>query len=83
MSQSDAPVRAHSLILNAGGDSAQELARELESLAFRLRTEGVTVGWGGGPSASSIYSYRVEPGQTHERYFQEVDAWLAARPARA
>ena len=79
MPQSDAPVRAHSLILKAGGDSAEELARELESLAFRLRTEGLTVGCGGGPSASSIYSYRVAPTQTHELYFRQVDAWLAAK----
>jgi hypothetical protein len=70
------PERAHTIILKAGGDTAQELAWELRSLADRIERGELTVGAGGGPSAGSTYSYRVAPEQTHQKYFQEIDAWL-------
>lgn len=43
----------------------------------------MTVGTIGGPSVGSNYSYRVLPEQTHDKYFRDIDEWLARDSARA
>lgn len=75
----DTPLRAHTFIASLGADSAKELAGLLEHLAFQLRTGQLSVGTTGGPSSGGSYSYRINPEQTHERYFQEIEQWLAER----
>ena len=73
------PFRAHSIVLTAGGDTAELLAWELRPLADRIERGSLTVGLSGAPSGHSTYSYRVAPEQTHDSYFQQVDAWLASQ----
>ena len=74
----DAPERAHSLIAKVGADTAKDLARELRFMADRIDMDELSQGCGGGPSAGSIYSYKVRP-VSHDDYFRRVAAWLAAR----
>lgn len=73
--------RAHTLILKAGADSAEELAWELRHLADMLEQGKLTVGCIGGPSAGTVYSYRMRPEQTHDVYFQQIKEWLAEERA--
>lgn len=75
------PERAHTLICKAGGDTPSDLANELRSLALRIERDELTTGCIGGPSCGSIYSYKVAPDQTHDAYFQQIDAWLKDRQA--
>ena len=75
----DKPHRAHSLVGVFSADTAEGLACELERFADDIRREGVTVGVSGSPSGGAIYSYRIAPEQTHDKYFEELQAWLAKR----
>lgn len=68
--------RAHSLIMKVEADSEDALVHELEHVIFRIRTNQITCGTMGGYSTSNIYSYCVDPGMTHDLYFQQIDAWL-------
>lgn len=77
------PQRAHTLICKVGADTAERLAEELRIMADRIDRGEMTVGCIGGPSAGSLYSYRVQPEQTHDAYFQQVDEWLEQQKAAA
>jgi hypothetical protein len=74
-----APERAHTIVLDAQADTADDLARELRFLADRVERGDITVGCIGGSVAGSLYSYRVRAEQTHEVYFQAVAEWLRGR----
>lgn len=74
--------RAHSLVLVAGADTANDLAAELRFMAQRIEQGNITEGCSGGPSCGSTYSYRVSPEQTHAVYFKQIDEWLAAERAK-
>ncbi|WP_029029859.1 hypothetical protein [Salinarimonas rosea] len=74
------PTRAHTLILSAGGDTADDLACELRSLATALERGELTEGTAGSPSHGSIYSYKRRE-VSHAQYFAELEAWLARRKA--
>jgi len=73
-----APERAHTVIVKAGADTASDLAWELRRLADQIERGQLTVGCSGAPSGGSEYSYRIAPEQTHDAYFQQVNAWLAS-----
>jgi len=77
----DAPERAHTLVATFGADTAERLADELRFFADRIDRGEITQGCIGAPDAGTTYSYVVRPEQTHEVYFQQVEAWLAARKA--
>jgi hypothetical protein len=79
--QGSGPERAHTLVLKAGGDTARDLAHELRHLADQIERGQLSVGCSGSPSGGTTYSYRVAPGQTHEAYFLQVEAWLAKEHA--
>jgi hypothetical protein len=76
------PERAHTIILKAGADTAEDLARELESLAFDIRCGKLTVGCNGSPSRGSVYSYAQDPTMTHDAYFRALDAHLKGSRAQ-
>ncbi len=76
------PYRAHSLIVSIGADTAKDLAWELRNMAANIERGEMTVGTMGGGSVGSTYSYRIRPEQTHDRYFQEIDAWLEAEKSK-
>lgn len=73
------PVRAHTLICSVGADTARDLAMELRFMSDQILRGELSVGCSGGPSGGAMYSYRVAPEQTHDVYFAQVDAWLAAK----
>ena len=75
----DGPQRAHSLIVSVGADTAKDLAWELREMARKIERGEMTVGTMGGGSVGSTYSYRIRPEQTHDKYFQDIDAWLEAK----
>lgn len=70
------PERAHVLIAKVSADSAERLADELRFLADQIDRNQLTTGCSGSSSGSSIYSHKVNPEQTHDRYFQQLNAWL-------
>lgn len=72
----EAPQRAHVLIAKFGADTAERLADELRYMADQIDREQVTTGCSGSPSAGTIYSYKIRPEQTHDAYFEQVEAWL-------
>lgn len=80
---SEAPQRAHTFIARLGGDTADDLARLLEHLAFQIRAGKLSVGCTGAPNDGGEYSYRVAPEQTHDQYFRDVEAWLTERKEAA
>lgn len=76
-----APERAHVLTMTVSADTVEDLARELNTLADWLLMGKVTTGVSGGPHSGAIYSYVVNPGQTHDAYFEQVNRWLEQRRA--
>lgn len=73
------PRRAHEIILQAGADTAERLAAELRLFADRVERGEITTGAIGGPDAGTMYSYVHRPEMTHERFFRDLNAWLAAK----
>lgn len=69
--------RAHTLIVKIGADTLDDLCHELADMARRLRRGEITTGMSGSPSVGTSYSYKVRPEQTHDKYFQDIEAWLA------
>lgn len=72
-----APRRAHQLAVQVGADTVEDLAWSLRRLAEGVERGELTRGCSGGPSCGWTYEYRHDPEMTHERYFAEVDAYLA------
>jgi len=70
--------RAHTLICSIGADTLSDLCGELREMARKLERGEMTVGVLGGPTVGSTYSYRVRPEQTHEKYFQDIEALLTS-----
>lgn len=75
--------RAHTLIVKIGADTLEALCAELREMATKLEMGKMTVGCLGGPSVGSTYSYRVRPEQTHDKYFEDIAAWLATTERKA
>lgn len=75
------PERAHVLVAKFSADTIDQLADELRGFVDRLLMGLATTGVSGGPTAGSIYSYKVRPDQTHDVYFTAVEAWLEERRA--
>ena len=72
--------RAHTLIAKFRADTRETLADELRMFADSLDRDQVSVGIVSGPSGGAIYSYRVQPDQTHDRYFEQINAMLKKEP---
>lgn len=72
------PVRQHDLIMRVGADSVEELAWALRQFADEALRSGISAhGCSGSPSVGYLFSYRDNPEMSHDRYFREVDEWLA------
>ena len=69
--------RRHVLIAKFQADTAERLADELRTFAMETDREQISTGVSGGPSAGVIYSYKINPEQTHDAYFQQIADWLA------
>ena len=73
------PTRQHDLIIRVGADTVEDLAWALRQFADDALRSGISVhGCSGSPSVGYLYSYRHDPAQTHDAYFQQVDEWLAS-----
>lgn len=76
------PVRAFRLTLQLDADSAYDLARELQNIAYRVDTGQISSGVSGGPSTGSIYELLHDPEQTHDAYHAQLRGYLTERAAR-
>jgi len=79
----EAPKRAHTLVVSMGADTVVDLAWGLRHMADDIERGRLTVGCSGSPSVGSAYSYRIRPEQTHDVYFEQLNAWLEAEAGRA
>lgn len=75
--------RRHVFICKVQGDNPQALADELQFLAQRLKRGEISYGVVGGSTSGCTYSYRHDPNQTHETYFEQIEAELDADRAKA
>lgn len=72
------PERAHKLIMVVEADSARALASFLFNMSNQIDRGEITTGVSGGYDSGAIYSYKVNPDQTHDAYFQELETYLAS-----
>jgi hypothetical protein len=76
------PQRALTFTLRIGADTRKDLAQHLEHLAQQVYREEIAGGPGtfGGPSCGGNYEL-VEIDMPHEKYFEELHAYLEERRA--
>jgi hypothetical protein len=83
---SDKPKRKYELEIRMGADSYEDMLNDLidwaqtmkiESPGIDYSTDGVSAGY----HSSHSYKIAVTPDMTHERYFEELDAWLDEQKA--
>jgi len=75
------PHRAHVLNAEVQADTVQAVDAELRRLATRVERGELTAGCVGGPDCGTSYAYRHDATVTHDSFFEQVDAYLAARAA--
>lgn len=80
------PHRRFVLKLEIGGDTWRDVLGELNHRLFTLETEqpkyGPDKGWNGasgGPGSGSSTEVMVDHEMTHERYFEQIQKYLAER----
>ena len=74
------PQRAFTLTLRVDGDTAQDLARSLYHLGDQIERGELTTGTFGSPTTGGSYEL-LSIDKPHEKYFEELHAYLAARRA--
>lgn len=70
------PVRAYRLTLQLGADSKKDLVSALEHIASQIEQNEMTTGTWGSPSSGCNYELLIEPNQTHEKYFEDLQLYL-------
>lgn len=75
------PTRRYKMTLVLGADDWQELCNALDQIHtdFILRREPITAnynGVSGGPASGWTIDIRVDDTMTHERYFEELNAYI-------
>lgn len=71
------PYRAMRLTLVMDADTRKGLVDALMNLATQIDREEITTGCSGGVDSGSIYELLIDPEQTHDKYFKQVDDYLA------
>lgn len=71
------PTRAHRLTLALEADDLGELASQLINIAHRAERGELSSGVSGSPSSGYVYELLSNPEQTHDKYFAEVQDYLA------
>lgn len=71
------------MLIKAQGDTPEAIANELHSMANKLRRGELSYGVSGGVTSGCAYVYRENPGQTHEVYFEQIEAEFQADRAAA
>ena len=77
------PMRALCLTMRLQADSLPRLVWELRSMADQIDRDEMTVGVSAGSFSGSIYELLHDPAQTHDKYFSDLQAYLAAKRAAA
>lgn len=73
------PRRAFELRLDVDGDTWEDVANQLESIVQHVVSHGPKCeSVGGSPSSGHIVIVTQNPEMTHERYFEELDLYLAS-----
>lgn len=74
------PERRWTVVLNVSGDEWPDVSRELARLAEHVQDHGPECNSASGsPSVGSYVQVTERPDMTHERYFAELETWLAAK----
>jgi len=78
-SRPSAPKRAYRLTLELGADTARDMAWALRNLGHRIEREQVGgAGTWGSPTDGANYELLTDQAMTHERFFEDLNAYLAA-----
>ena len=78
----DRPHRAFEIDIHIGADTWEDAASEVERVMQHIIEHGQQCGMvSGGPSAGSAVTIVHRPEMTHDRYFEQLDAHLAAKKA--
>lgn len=72
------PQRAFTLTLRIGSDTRRDLACQLMHMAHQVEAKELTVGQFGSPGSGGCYEL-VEIDKPHEKYFEELHAYLDER----
>ena len=79
-----APQRRHRLVIDIGGDSPLDVQVALDRIsewwcdhAREGETNDAPLYQSGGVSSGWTAAHSFDGDQTHDRYFEQVDAWLA------
>lgn len=76
------PERAHMLAMKLGADSKEALMSLLNSIIIDFeRSDGPHSFVTGGYASGGTVVYAENTGVTHDSYFEDVDAWIAAKEA--
>lgn len=83
---SDKPHRRYQLTLDIGADSYDELLYAIHAFADHMdmnypALDHNTNGASGGVSTGYSYEVKVDTDMTHERWYEELQAYLKARKA--
>lgn len=77
------PKRKHEVGIRIGADSWEDVIHQLEHILFIAETSGPgRNSYSGSPSSNHSFVDTVEPHQTHEGYFKQLNAWLAEHKAK-
>lgn len=78
--EEEGPKRMYTLSVKIGADNWNEVLRNLEEVLHLVDERGATVDSVlGGPSGNWIVVGGYNPGQTHDKYFEDIKKWKAAR----
>lgn len=78
-----APHRRHRFTLDCEADSIEELCHVLDRISLRLSLGEAGPGGVSGAVASGYeWSHTVNPEMTHERYVEQLNAWIEANRRR-
>lgn len=78
------PHRKYQLTLIVGADDYDELLLEVDRWADMMYREYPNLDYNfngvrGGPDSGATYDIVVDPEMTHDRYFEQVNAWIEGR----
>lgn len=76
------PKRCYTLTIEIGADTWQDVVHDLLDLARHIPDHGPACSSVmGGPSGGHIVTVEHRPEQTHERYIEQLNAYLEQRKA--
>lgn len=80
----ESPKRRFTMTLEVGADTYEDLLTAVENMVLGLRLNHADLDHNhgmisGSPVAGYVCDIRVDPAMTHERYFELVEVYRAAR----